>query len=233
MNILVIPARGGSKRIPKKNVRSFHGKPMIAWSILAAQRSQIFDSILVSTDDNEIRAIAREWGADAPFLRPANLADDYATTGKVMAHAVEWVRSNGLRPRAVCCLYATAPFVSSDDIVRGEVELLSGGWNYAFSATDYAAPVFRAFKPTQHGGTEMLFPDKFEMRSQDLPEVWHDAAQFYWGLPEVWLQEKKIFDSLAKPIHIPRWRVQDIDTLEDWKRAEMLADSIFAAELES
>ncbi|MDH5524797.1 MAG: pseudaminic acid cytidylyltransferase [Desulfobulbaceae bacterium] len=223
MNIAIIPARGGSKRIPRKNIKVFCGKPMIAWSIEAAKKSGLFDRIIVSTDDAEIAEVAREWGAEVPFMRPEELSGDYAGTTEVIAHATQWVLGQGVDVVAVCCIYATAPFVQIDDLRRGLKALNSGAWNYAFTVTDFAAPIFRSFKQTAEGGLEMFFPEHFGTRSQDLPTALHDAGQFYWGRPAAWLEGKRIFANRSKPVLIPRWRVQDIDNQDDWERAEMLA----------
>jgi len=227
MKIAVIPARGGSKRIPRKNIKDFCGKPMIAWSIEAAKSSGLFERVIVSTDDAEIAEVARQWGAEVPFMRPAELSNDFAATTEVIAHATQWALDQGFDVAAVCCIYATAPFVQTDDLKRGWDALNSGNWDYAFTVTDFAAPIFRSFKQTAEGGIEMFFPEHFATRSQDLPiAALHDAGQFYWGKPAAWLEGKRIFDKHSKPVLIPRWRVQDIDTLEDWERAEILATVI-------
>ena len=226
MKIAVIPARGGSKRIPRKNIRSFYSKPMIAWSILAAKASGVFDRIVVSTEDPEIAAIAKEWGAEVPFIRPPELADDFTTTVDVMAHACGWAESEGLAVEATCCLYATAPFVDPLDIKRGVDMLRDGKWTYAFTVTEYATPIFRSFEILASGGVQMFYPDEFNSRSQDLPKAYHDAGQFYWAPSSSWRERKPIFDRTACPIVIPRWRVQDIDTDEDWVRAEMIAPQL-------
>lgn len=226
MNIAVIPARGGSKRIPRKNIKNFFGKPMIAWSIEIAIASGLFDQIIVSTDDQEIAEVARRYGAEVPFLRPADLSNDYAGTTEVIAHATQWLIDQGLVVSAVCCIYATAPFVQVKDLIRGLQALESGSWSYAFSATDFAAPIFRAFIENPDGGIDMVFPEHFLTRSQDLPRALHDAGQFYWGQPSAWLEGKRIFDRHSIPIIIPRWCVQDIDNQEDWIRAEMIAPTI-------
>ena len=226
MKLAVIPARGGSKRIPRKNIRPFCGKPMIAWSIEAAKSSGLFERVIVSTDDAEIAELAAQWGAEVPFMRSCDLSNDYATTTAVIAHATRWALDQTTTVEAVCCIYATAPFVHTDDLKKGWDALNSGDWDYAFSVTDFAAPIFRSFKQTPEGGIEMFYPDHFVTRSQDLPVALHDAAQFYWGHPAAWLGEKRIFDRRSKPILIPRWRVQDIDTIDDWVRAEMLAPII-------
>lgn len=228
MRIAVIPARGGSKRIPRKNIKDFFGKPMIAWSIEAAKVSMLFDRIIVSTDDTEIAEVAKQWGAEVPFIRPAILSNDYAGTTEVIAHAVSWFRSQGQNPTAVCCIYATAPFVQADDIKKGLSKLEAGHWQYVFSATTFGFPIFRAFEQTEGAGLSMFFPEHFPTRSQDLPEALHDAGQFYWGLPDAWVEGKRIFDKWSTIVLLPRWRVQDIDTPEDWERAEILSKLIRA-----
>jgi len=226
MKIAVIPARGGSKRIPRKNIKPFSGKPMIAWSIEAAKSSGLFDRIIVSTDDAEIAEVAKQWGAEVPFMRPEALSNDHAGTTPVIAHATQWALAQGMDVEAVCCIYATAPFVQVDDLKRGWEALESGDWDYAFTVTDFAAPIFRAFRQTKEGGIEMFYPEHFAARSQDLPVALHDAGQFYWGRPAAWIEGKRIFDHRSKPVLIPRWRVQDIDTPDDWERAEILAPII-------
>lgn len=226
MKIAVIPARGGSKRIPRKNIKHFCGKPMIAWSIEAAKASALFDRIFVSTDDAEIANIAKQWGAEVPFMRPAKLSNDYAGTMEVIAHATQWALNQGFELDAVCCIYATAPFIQADDLKRGLTALESGDWAYAFTTTDFATSIFRSFKQNAEGGIEMFYPEHFSTRSQDLPTALHDAGQFYWGRPSAWIEGKRIFDRHSTPVMIPRWRVQDIDTQEDWERAEIVAPAI-------
>lgn len=226
MKIAIIPARGGSKRIPRKNIMHFNGKPMIAWSIEAAKSSRLFERIIVSTDDPEIAQVSKQFGAEVPFIRPAELSNDFASTTEVVAHATRWALNHGLDVKSVCCIYATAPFIREEDLKQGCEVLESGEWDYAFTATNFAAPIFRSFKETSQGGLEMFFPEHFLTRSQDLPLALHDAGQFYWGYPESWTQGKRIFGDRSKAIIIPRWRVQDIDTLEDWKRAEIIAPII-------
>jgi len=223
MKIAIIPARGGSKRIPLKNIREFAGKPMITHSIECAKRSKLFDKIIVSTDDKKIANIAVEYGAEVPFIRPEELSDDHCATTPVIAHAIRWLQNNGITPELVCCIYATAPFLNEKDLKEGLDLMESADWQYVFSATNFAFPIFRAFKQINDGGVEMFYPEHFQTRSQDLPEALHDAGQFYWGKPAAWLEGKRIFDKHSKPVVIPRWRVQDIDTEDDWVRAEILA----------
>ena len=222
MKLAIIPARGGSKRIPRKNIKPFCGKPMIAWSIEAALESGCFDRIIVSTDDEEIAEVARQYGAEVPFMRPLELSDDHTGTIPVIRHAIETINSQGRAVEQACCLYATAPFIRAEDLRRG-LEILQGsGGDYAFSVTSYAFPIQRAIRLTPEGRVEMFNPEHFSTRSQDLEEAYHDAGQFYWGRADAWLQGKMIFSPASLPVMLPRHRVQDIDTPEDWVRAEWL-----------
>lgn len=222
MKIAIIPARGGSKRIPRKNIKEFCGKPMIVWSIEAAQQSGCFNRIVVSTDDAEIADVARKYGAEVPFLRPAELSDDHIGTVPVIRHAVEWFINAGQQPKHACCIYATAPFILPADIRRGLEILLATGSDYSFSVTSYPFPIQRAVRITPQNRVEMFSPQLFNTRSQDLEEAFHDAGQFYWGRASAWLAEKKIFSPDASPVLLPRHQVQDIDTMEDWQRAELM-----------
>lgn len=227
MNLAVIPARGGSKRIPRKNIKPFCGKPMIAWSIEAALASGCFDQVIVSTDDEEIAAVAREYGAEVPFMRSAELADDYAGTTPVIRDAVLRYAELYEMPTFVCCLYATAPFVQPADLQQGLAMLQQvDDAAYAFSVTSFPAPIQRALQITNLGRVQM-FDERFaETRSQDLQDAFHDAGLFYWGRPEAWLSNKAIFSNDSLPLIIPRYRVQDIDTPEDWQRAEIMFNCI-------
>jgi pseudaminic acid cytidylyltransferase len=226
MRLAIIPARGGSKRIPRKNIKLFGGKPMIAWSIDAAIQSGCFDQIIVSTDDGEIADVAKMYGAEVPFMRPRQLSDDYTGTSAVIAHALDWEIRRGMDVSEVCCIYATAPFLQADDLQRGLAILLSSDAEYAFSVTSYPFPIQRAIRITSTKRIEMFWPNNFNTRSQDLEEAWHDAGQFYWGKPQAWLNYKTVFSKDSVPVPLPRYRVQDIDTAEDWVRAEWLLRSL-------
>jgi pseudaminic acid cytidylyltransferase len=228
MKLAVIPARGGSKRIPRKNIKPFVGLPMIAWSIKAALQSQYFDRLIVSTDDEEIAEVAKAYGAEVPFVRPAELSDDRTGTIPVIAHAIDWQTQHGFPALEVCCIYATAPFVQAADLQRGLHILQNTGAEYAFSVTSYAFPIQRALRITADDRLEMFQPEHFDTRSQDLPEAWHDAGQFYWGKAQAWMQHKPIFSHDAAPVPLQRHRVQDIDTPEDWERAEWLFKAMSA-----
>lgn len=222
MNICVIPARGGSKRIPRKNIREFCGQPMIVWSIQAAQQAGCFDRIIVSTDDTQIASLASQVGAEVPFIRPLNLADDHTTTSAVIAHAIQWLTSEKQTAKDVCCLYATAPFVKPHDLLAG-ADLLKQCTPEAFifTATRFPYPIQRAIRIDGHGRSSMFQPEHARTRSQDLEEAFHDAGQFYWARAEAWMESRNILNR-GVPLLLPRWRVQDIDTEEDWKRAELL-----------
>ncbi|MEY0737794.1 pseudaminic acid cytidylyltransferase [Providencia stuartii] len=223
MNIAIIPARGGSKRIPRKNIKLFHGKPMIAYSIEAAIASGCFDKVIVSTDDLEIAEIAKQYGAEVPFLRPQNISNDYANTIDVIHHAITWCELNDIIINELCCLYATAPFVSSSDLKAGYEKLKSHqDIDFVFSAATFSFPIQRAIKLTSDGKVNMFYPENALVRSQDLEEAYHDAGQFYWGKKQAFLQKKPVFSEYSRVILIPRNRVQDIDTLEDWNFAETL-----------
>ena len=226
MRVAVIPARGGSKRIPRKNIKDFGGKPMIAWAIETAKASGLFEHIIVSTDDAEIAKVAITFGAEVPFLRPTDLSDDYAGTTEVITHAVNWMATQGWDISDVCCIYATAPLLQVDDIESGLKLLDSGDWEYTFSAAEFDSPIFRSFEQVSGGGVAMFFPEHFTTRSQDLPLALHDAGQFYWGKVSAWTKGKQIFDEHSAPVIIPRWRVQDIDTENDWVRAESIHNQI-------
>jgi N-acylneuraminate cytidylyltransferase len=229
MRLAVIPARGGSKRIPRKNIKDFCGKPIIAWSIEAARESRCFDRIIVSTDDEEIASVARNFGAETPFLRPSQLADDYSGTVPVIAHAIEWLRQHGELPAEVCCIYPTAPFVGPADLQDGHDLLTKTACDYVFSVTSYVFPIQRALRITQDKRVEMFWPEHSTTRSQDLEAAFHDAGQFYWGQADAWVTGRPIFSLAAKPIVLPRYRVQDIDTPEDWLRAEYMFKAISRA----
>lgn len=226
MKVAIIPARGGSKRIPKKNIKVFHGKPMIAYSIEAAIASGCFDRVIVSTDDVDIAAVAKDYGAEVPFLRPAELSDDYTTTMDVIAHAIHWCQNEGCNIEAVCCLYATAPFVQPEDLRKGYALLQETDVQFTFSATSFAFPIQRAIKLDKDACVSMFSPENERIRSQDLEEAFHDAGQFYWGKTRAFLAKLSIFSSHSKAIILPRKRVQDIDTLEDWELAEALFSAL-------
>jgi len=216
MAIAIIPARGGSKRIPHKNIRPFHGRPMIAWSISAALDCGLFSQVVVSTDDATIAQIARDEGAQTPFVRNADLADDYAGTTEVIVDAINRLK---LSPNSdVCCLYPTAPMVQAEDLRSGHTGLLRSPDAYIFSVCEFPAPIARGY----HCDGDHIRPIEYEnmaKRSQDLPTAYFDAGQFYWAKAATWISGKKVWDN-AKPVILPASRVCDIDTEDDWARAE-------------
>lgn len=222
MKLCVIPARGGSKRIPRKNIKGFNGKPMIAYSIEAAIQSGCFDKVIVSTDDLEIAEVAKQYGAQVPFIRPEELSNDYAGTLPVIKHAIEWFDGQEAKPSQVCCLYATAPFVTARHIQNAYQQFQDSQVDYCFTATSFPFPIQRAIKLSEQNRVEMFYPENFNVRSQDLEEAFHDAGQFYWGTAEAFTLEKPIFSDDASAYLLPRHLVQDIDTSEDIVRAELM-----------
>ncbi len=222
MNICVIPARGGSRRIPRKNIKEFNGKPIIAYSIEAALKSNCFGQVIVSTDDDEISEVAKKYGAHVPFVRPNELSNDYVGTIPVTKHAIEWMEDNNNFIENVCCLYATAPFIKSKIISKAYKQLKDSNTDYCFSVTRFAFPIQRAIKIIQGDKVDMFYPEHFNTRSQDLEEAYHDAGQFYWGKTQAFKDELPLFSEVATPYVLPRYLVQDIDTMEDWIRAEAM-----------
>lgn len=214
--VAVIPARGGSQRIPKKNIRLLDGKPLVAYSIETALASGLFDRVVVSTDDENIAAIARSHGAETPFLRPADLSDHMTGTTPVMQHALQYLIDRGERPDEACLIYATCPLLTPDDLQKGLAQLSSTN-GFCFSATTFAFPIQRALHVTPAGELAALFPEHIASRSQDLVEAIHDAGQFYWARTQDWF-EKTIFGPHSTPLMLPRHRIQDLDTEEDWLR---------------
>ena len=226
MDVAIIPARGGSKRIPRKNIKLFKGKPIIYWSINKAIKSNCFDRVIVSTDDIEIAEVAKNYGAEVPFIRPKNLADDFTNTSDVIKHSISWLEDSDYHFKNVCCIYPTAPLIFSSDILKAK-DLIDKSKEgiLVFTATSFSFPIQRAIYLDSKGFAKMFNPELFETRSQDLIDSYHDAGQFYWAPKSIWIKKKNLFEN-SKPIVIPRWRVQDIDNLEDWERAELIFDLI-------
>ena len=222
MNICIIPARGNSKRLPKKNIRLFHGKPMISWSIENAIKSNVFDKVIVSTDNKEIAKVAKSSGAEVPFIRPSYLSEDDVSTYPVIKHAIQYLINEGIELKTICCLYATAPFTTKEDLKKAfKVIKEQNNGIYVFAATKFPFPIQRAIKIDKRGFSSVKDICNIKKRSQDLEEYYHDAGQFYFANKNTWLNNEQIFQN-GKPIIIPRWRVEDIDTEEDWLRAEKL-----------
>ncbi len=223
MNVAIIPARGGSKRIPRKNIKMFHGKPLIAYSIEIALESKLFDKIIVSTDDKEIANIARKYGAEVPFIRDDNLSDDYSSSMDVFDDAVS--KLDGVD--FACMIYATAPLLQAQYLQKGFEKLKASDAINAFSVTSMPFPIQRTFKINNERRCEMFTPEHFLTRSQDLEEAYQDAGQFYWKRVGG-KSEEIMFGKDSIPIVLPRHLVQDIDTLEDWQRAELMYQILHA-----
>lgn len=228
MKFALIPARGGSKRIPHKNIKLFNGKPIIAYSIEAALKSGLFDEVIVSSDSEEIAEIARAHGATVPFIRPAAIADDFATTREVISHAVEQMLAVNPLFTHCCCIYATSPLLQTKYLKQGfEALEQQKDKAFSFSVTEFSFPVQRALS-IQDGQLSALYPEYADTRSQDLPNAYHDAGQFYWGTTAGFLSDKALFSKHAVPIILPPYLVQDIDTLDDWTRAELMHKAFIA-----
>lgn len=228
MKIAVIPARGGSKRIPRKNILPFRGQPMLAWSIQVALNSGLFNHVIVSTDDDEIAEVARSTGAVIPFMRPVELSDDLTPTVPVIAHAVEASRKLGWDVSHACCIYPCAPTIHLDDLQLAAKMCLERDAHFVYPVTEYAHPIQRAMRRTEQGLMQLLQPEHEMTRTQDLEKTYHDAGQFYFGKAQAWRDGLRMHTAgLGLPI--PSWRVVDIDTLDDWKRAELLVDALEAA----
>lgn len=221
MRVAIIPARGGSKRIPRKNVKTFAGRPMIAWSISTAIDSGCFDRVLVSSDDPEIIEIARAEGAEAPFVRPAEISDDHATTVDVIAHALRWLDASGTPAALACCIYATSPLLTAEDLRTGLNLISDPAFDYVISATRYSYPIQRALTLDDGRRVGMAYPEHVNTRSQDLPPRYHDAALFYWGRAASWQKAEPVFTARTTAVLIPEHRCQDIDTPDDWIAAEL------------
>jgi pseudaminic acid cytidylyltransferase len=219
--VAVIPARGGSRRIPRKNIRPFLGVPLIERTIGILQATGIFARIVVSTDDREIADLAQAAGADVPFLRPAHLSDDYVGIAPVMAHAVEEIARAGMHAEQICCAYATAVLSTPADYHRAVTMLADSDADYVVTCAQYGYPIQRALH-ARHGGIEMAHPEHRLTRSQDLEPAFHDAGQFYLGTREAWLGQRPIFSVSSRMLVLPRHRVQDIDTHDDWTEAEWI-----------
>lgn len=220
MNICVIPARGGSKRIKKKNIKNFQGKPIIYYPIKEALKSNIFDEIIVSTDDNEIEEIALKYGAKVPFKRPSEISGDMSNTLEVILHSIQFKELKN-QIDFVCCLYPTAVFIKSFDLQKAFDLSKKQSSNIVLCAVEYSHPIERSFTLDQNGFTKLRFKNFANSRTQDLKQTFHDAGQFYFGSSLTWKNTENIINN-ALPYKIPSWRVIDIDTIDDWERAELI-----------
>lgn len=222
-NVAIIPARGGSKRIPRKNIRDFLGKPIIAYSIETALECGLFDEVMVSTDDEEITEVARKYGAKVPFIRSEENADDYASTVDVLVEVLLEYQQRGKYFENGCCIYSTAPLLKSSFLKSGYERLINESFSTLFPVVEFSYPILRSLRLIKKGKVEMNWPEHLESRSQDLPKAYHDAGQFYWFNVEQLLNKKKLFGDNSGSIILPNTLVQDIDTQEDWDLAEMKA----------
>lgn len=221
-NLCIIPARGGSKRIPKKNIKDFLGKPIIAYSIEAAIKCNLFDEVMVSTDDEEIAQVAILHGANVPFIRSKKNANDYATTTDVLFEVLEQYQNEfNITFTNVCCIYPTAPLLKMEDVLNGYNILNEGESTSVFPVTSFGYPVLRGLKRDKNGLTAMVWPEHQNTRSQDLEEIYHDAGQWYWFKPDNLLKKKSIIGENYSTLVLNKLEVQDIDTMEDWKLAEL------------
>jgi pseudaminic acid cytidylyltransferase len=221
-NLAIIPARGGSKRIPRKNIRDFLGKPIIAYSIEVALESGLFDEVMVSTDDVEIAEVAQKYGANVPFMRSDKNSDDYASTVAVLIEVLlEYERQNAHFENG-CCIYPTAPLLKKDVLTDGYHQLIDDDFDTVFPAVEFGYPIFRSLK-IEEGKAKMNWPEYLDRRSQDLPKAYHDAGQFYWFQVNILKNKKKLFTDNSGIIILSEYMVQDIDTEQDWRLAELKA----------
>ncbi|MDO6763949.1 pseudaminic acid cytidylyltransferase [Agarivorans sp. 1_MG-2023] len=220
--VAIIPARGGSKRIPRKNIKLFNGRPIIAYSIESALQSQCFDRVIVSTDDSEIADIAKQFGAEVPFVRPAHIANDYATTLEVIHHAISTLVVIDSDITEVCCIYATAPFVTPSQLLAGKQVLKQKDADYLFPVAAYPAPIQRALRLDTNGFVSMMELEHLNSRSQDLNEGFYDTGQYYWGKASAYLSNTPIYSEKSLGLVVPKNSCVDIDDMQDWALAEFL-----------
>jgi N-acylneuraminate cytidylyltransferase len=225
--LCIIPARGGSKRIPRKNIRPFRGRPMLEWSVAAARDSGVFDVVMVSTDDAEIAEAARAAGAETPFLRSAAASDDHATTSTVLLEVLARYADAGRRFELSCCLYPTAPFVRAEDLSRGRARLMDSGFDVLMPVAPFSYPIWRSLRRESDGRILLNFPENLNARSQDLPPAFHDAGQWYWFRTAAFLRDQILMGPNTGSVVLPATQVQDIDTEEDWALAELKHAKLF------
>lgn len=219
--LAIIPARGGSKRIPGKNKRSFLGQPIIAYSIQTALRSNLFDEVMVSTDDEEIAQISLTYGAQVPFLRTQKNADDYATTTDVILEVIEAYSKQNFEFENCCCIYPTAPLMKEDHLKKGYEILMTNRVNAVFPVVPFGYPIWRGIKINESGSGQMIWPEYINSRSQDLQEAFHDAGQWYWLNVDKFKQYRSVFSSNMSCMILSQNEVQDIDNIVDWELAEI------------
>ena len=225
LNIAVIPARGGSKRIPRKNIKPFAGRPMIAYAIQAARDSGLFEHVVVSTDDEEIAEVAQAHGASVPFRRPAHLADDQTVTVPVIAHAARWFVDQGHAVEAVCCIYPCVPLLRPADLLGAYALFQERGAEYVYPVVGFHSSPWRAMSKPDNGPMQFVYPEYELTRTQDLPKCYYDAGQFYWGKTAAWTSGLRMH-SHGHGYEVESHRIVDIDTHEDWARAELIARAL-------
>lgn len=227
MILAILPARGGSKRIPRKNIRPFRGKPMVAWSIEAARSSGVFDEVMVSTDDTEIAEVARAHGASVPFMRSAQNADDFATTADVLIEVLDRYAERGETVELACCIYATAPFVRSADLAEGLGQMRTEGWSALLPVAHFDYPIWRSLNRSPNGQVRLNYPEHVNARSQDLQPAYHDAGQWVWFRPDDLRRDGSLLGPNTGSLVLPSTHVQDVDTEEDWLLAELKHARLF------
>jgi pseudaminic acid cytidylyltransferase len=221
MNTLaIITARGGSKRIPRKNIKEFLGKPIIKYSIDAAIESKCFDEVMVSTDDYDIANLSLDYGVKVPFMRSEKNSNDYATTAEVLLEVLNYYKDKGKHFDYACCIYPTAPFVTSEKLLNAYTKLIESGAKAVVPIVKFGFPILRSFK-LENELVKMNWPEYLNIRSQDLPQSYHDAGQFYFFRVDSFLTDNKVFTDKTIGIEMPESEVQDIDNEEDWKIAEI------------
>lgn len=220
MKLAVITARGGSKRIPRKNIRDFCGKPIIAYSIETALESNCFDEVMVSTDDDEIAELSKKYGAKVPFMRSAETSNDFATTADVLCEVVNEYQKRKITPEYLCCLYPTAPFVTVDNLKSAFDQLQKNEMDVVFPVVQFSFPIQRALR-LKNNEVSFMYSEYALTRSQDLEPAYHDAGQFYWIQTKFFMKNKSLVSKKTGVIILPEWRVQDIDNVDDWILAEM------------
>jgi len=229
MKIAVIPARGGSKRIPRKNIKKFRGVPVIAWTIKKIIESKLFDRVIVSTEDQEIAKIAKGYGAEVPFIRPKELADDFMITVPVIAHTINSCDLNKSLIEYACCVFPASPFLQIEDLSKSLEILIETGINYVYPVTEFVYPPQRGMRKLPDDRMQFLIPENELKRTQDFEVLYHDTGQFYWGKSSAWTGGFAM-NSTGIGMKIPSWRVVDIDTEDDWIRAELIHKSLFPNE---
>ena len=217
----IITARGGSKRIPNKNIKLFNGKPIISYSINAALESELFEEVIVSTDSSEIENVSLTYGAKVPFRRSSRNSDDFSTTSDVLIEVLENLRNIGRKYKYICCIYPTAPMITVNNLKKGLELMLSDSYDSVFPVTEFSAPILRSFNLNSHGKLEYNWPEFKNHRSQDIVKSYFDAGQFYWINVEKFLLNKSIVSLNSGGIILSQLDVQDIDNLEDWAMAEL------------